>query len=179
MYKKVGNKMYCARGSGANKHSNLALKQDVIAGVLLMGPRQGKHGIWTQYNDWNESTKVTRLGATDYRTKNMESLALANLLAKQCQIQNLPFEHVLVPAVDSASPEECMGFDLFAGPNITESIKIVGDDGFKVEELNDNVDIVEADGSANGSSIGVDDDSYNSDDETVDASELESAEEIY
>ena len=195
LYTKVGNKTYCARGSGSNERSNLALEQDVIAGVSQMGPGRAERGIWTRYNDWNDNANIKRKGAVNHRTKNTESLALGNSLAVQCGIETLPFKDVSCPTIDASAPQERMGFDTYAGfdeaadddnntmgdndDNAGEDEDDDDDDGD--DDGGDGDDGDGDDGDGNDGDGGDDDggDDAIDDDLTPDASELNYAEDVY
>ena len=175
MYTKVGNKTYCARGSGSNERTNLALEQDVIGGVPQMGPGRAERGIWTRFDEWNDKANIKRKGATNHRTRNTESLALANSLARQCRIEELPFRHVSSPTVDAAAPQEYMGFDTYAESTRCPETGSGNDDNSNDEE--DEIDVEDEDNSVQNNTEAVT--TNDTEDQLPDAAELEAAERVF
>ena len=99
---------YTAQSSSQNELGNKTMNK-VILQFPRVGMVRGEQMIWSHLTDENQGYNVTRRGATDHKTKNVESLALANSLAEDIGYETI-FEDVSMPS--GPPTDESLGFDI-------------------------------------------------------------------
>jgi len=115
LYKTVGAKYYCCRGSSLNERYHLAVEQDVIGSRSTMGPAVAERLHWVKNTEWNKKANEKRNGAVKHYSRETEHLALANSLAEQANVESLPFADVSMPRKDPSAPVEKIGYGLGLG----------------------------------------------------------------
>jgi hypothetical protein len=134
MYRTVGNRHFCCRGSPLNERYHLAVEQDVINCRSTMGPAMAERLHWVRNTDWNKKANETRNGATKFHSREMELLALVNSLAEQANVETLPFPDISMPRKDPNAPAESLGYYLGLG---LSSPAVLAEDGLQIVEVDD------------------------------------------
>ena len=134
MYRTVGDRHFCCRGSPLNERYHLAVERDVINCRSTMGPAMAERLHWVRNTDWNKKANETRNGATKFHSREMELMALVNSLAEQANVETLPFPDISMPRKDPNAPAESLGYSLGLGPS---SPAVLAEDGLQIVEVVD------------------------------------------
>lgn len=131
--------IFCGRSSSQNERFFREINEKVLR-FCSVSVTRAERTIWVCVDGWNQGANVRRLGAEDYHTSNLESLAFANSLAKALGLpdSDIPFPDVSLASM-SCQPcqEEEVGFELDAGgfdATMSEMNHELDDDGSAVSE---------------------------------------------
>jgi len=153
LYRTVGDRQFCCRGSPLNERYHLAVERDVIGCRSTMGPATAERLHWARNSDWNKKANETRNGAKKHWSREPEHLALGNSVAEQARVETLPFPDVSMPRKDPSAPSEQLGYYLgLSLPRVAE------EEGLQIVEVEAEEDgrVADGDNDVNDSATSAD-----------------------